>query len=595
LTQANSYTDIPASAIHKQLVRILQSPVFVQSERLSRFLRFTVETVLSDQPETLKEYVIGTEVYDRKPPYHPSQDSIVRTEARRLRGKLKEYYESEGSADLVLIYFRPGSYAPVFRLRETSAQEPPALDSFDGNLLVEGKGISIAVIPFQDISGQPASSTCAVAITDELIHELMRTEGCRVTSANFAKPLEQYGADLPELAKKLGVHVFFEGTVRQEGRHLRVTARIITADGFQLWSQRFEAEPEAGELFDISEQMARSLINRTRPELSSIRKLKASAGSDIWNLYPALLRAEALVDEGTPADVELAISQFEQIWQASPYFPRPLCNIAQCYYQLAVRGVGVSAAAISEARQKAQRACELDPEMIQCQGCLAALLSLEWNWSEAEKTFKRALRLGAHAVTYRQYALFMGVQGRFDECCHFLQKAEYLDPFSQRQRLAWARFVHISRRYREVDLYFPERSMHGSLPLEVRLQLAFVYLELERFEQAGRIAHEVRRHCGGQLAITAALAEVLARCAEMSSALELVNSFKLLSPIEGISRFRQASLAFALGDEAGALALLSTAHKERDPELIWLRVDPRFDVLRANRQFADASSFLTVI
>jgi TolB-like protein len=586
LNPANTYADIPASAIREELARILQSSVFVQSERLSRFLRFTVETVLSDETETLKEYVIGTEVYDRKPPYHPSQDSIVRTEARRLRGKLKEYYEAEGSADPVLIYFRPGSYAPVFRLREAATAEPDKAESINGNLLVEGKGISIAVIPFQDISGQPASSTCALAITDELIHELMRTEGCRVTSASFAKPLEQYGADLPALAKQLGVHVFFEGSVRQEGQRLRVTARIVTADGFQLWSQRFEAEPETGELFDISEQMARSLINRTRPELSSIRKLKASAGSDIWNFYPALLRAEALLDEGTPADVELAISQFEEISQASPHFPRPLCDIAQCYYQLALRGVGISAAAIAEARKKAQRACELDPEMIACQGSLAALLWLERNWREAEKIFQQALRLGAHAVTYRQYGLFLSVQGRFDECCHFLEKAQYLDPFSQRQKLAWARFIHISRRYQEVSQYFPERVMNGPLPAEVRLQLAFVYVDLGRPDEALRIVQDVRRHCGGQLAIAAVLAELLVRCGETSPAIELVTSFKLLSAKEGISRFRQSSLALALGDETGALSFLSTAHKERDPELIWLPVDPRFDGLRSNPQFA---------
>jgi hypothetical protein len=78
--------------------------------------------------------VIGAELYDRKPPYHPSQDSIVRTEARRLRSKLKEYYESEGSADPVLIYFRPGSYVPVFRLREGLTREAPAPKAVDGSL-----------------------------------------------------------------------------------------------------------------------------------------------------------------------------------------------------------------------------------------------------------------------------------------------------------------------------------------------------------------------------------------------------------------------------------------------------------------------------
>ena len=279
MTETDRQPDIPESGIREELGRILRSPIFVQSERLSRFLRFTVEAVLADKSNTLKEYVIGTDVYDRQPPYHPSQDSIVRTEARRLRAKLREYYETEGKADPVLIYFRPGSYAPVFRLRDASgAEDPTAPRPSEDELYIEGRGISIAVVPFESNSEDRASSTCAIAITDELIHELMRTEGCRVQSANSVTPLEQHSSDLPALAKKLGVHLFFEGSVRQEAQRLRVTARIVAPDGFQLWSQRFETEPEPDQIFNISEQIVRSLINRTRPEFSSVRKLRSSAG-----------------------------------------------------------------------------------------------------------------------------------------------------------------------------------------------------------------------------------------------------------------------------------------------------------------------------
>src|ERR1035438_9393833 len=84
--------EIAQEAIRQELSRILESPIFVQSDRLGPFLRYTVETALAGDAEILKEYLIGTDVYERKPPYHPSVDSIVRSEARRLRGKLKEYY-----------------------------------------------------------------------------------------------------------------------------------------------------------------------------------------------------------------------------------------------------------------------------------------------------------------------------------------------------------------------------------------------------------------------------------------------------------------------------------------------------------------------
>src|SRR5271170_3893027 len=111
---------VPEKAVRDELSRILESPIIAQSDRLVRFLRFTVDATLSGRADTLKEYSIGTEVYDRQDSFNPSDDSIVRSEARRLRTKLKEYYESSGKNDPVVICYRPGSYVPAFR---TSAQQ----------------------------------------------------------------------------------------------------------------------------------------------------------------------------------------------------------------------------------------------------------------------------------------------------------------------------------------------------------------------------------------------------------------------------------------------------------------------------------------
>ena len=104
---------VSIQAVAAQLERLCASATFRNSSRLSRFLRYTVERTLQGEGDTLKEYVIGTEVYDRGPPYHPSQGSIVRTEARRLRDKLKEFYGADGAKDEVLIYYRPESYQPL--------------------------------------------------------------------------------------------------------------------------------------------------------------------------------------------------------------------------------------------------------------------------------------------------------------------------------------------------------------------------------------------------------------------------------------------------------------------------------------------------
>jgi hypothetical protein len=176
VNELKAEVNISEEQIRDEVSRVLQSAVFVQSDRLSRFLRFTVETTLAGRADTLKEYLIGTEVYDRKPPYHPSADSIVRSEARRLRSKLKQYYESAGRDDPVFIYYRRGSYVPVFRLQRSG-----------------------------DRSG---------TVENDALGELLRAG------------LATQGLDLSFIGRELDVQIIFEGTVRV----LRAGAAVSSTD-----------------------------------------------------------------------------------------------------------------------------------------------------------------------------------------------------------------------------------------------------------------------------------------------------------------------------------------------------------------------------
>src|ERR1700721_4357573 len=92
-------------AIREQLTKLLRSRLFAKSERLGRFLKFTIDQVLAGKQDELKEYLIGIEVYDRRSPYNPTVDSIVRSEPRRLRGKLQQYYEFDGKKKTGGVFF----------------------------------------------------------------------------------------------------------------------------------------------------------------------------------------------------------------------------------------------------------------------------------------------------------------------------------------------------------------------------------------------------------------------------------------------------------------------------------------------------------
>jgi TolB-like protein/tetratricopeptide (TPR) repeat protein len=573
--------------VRAELARVLESPIFAQSERLGRFLRFAVEHAISGSEDGLKEYVIGTEVYDRKPPYHPTQDSIVRTEARRLRIKLKEYYESAGKDNPLCIYFRPGNYIPVFRPK-AAAPGQDASGSAEEQVFVEGAGIPVAVIPFLDASGQPLSSEFARGVTDELVHDLMHCEGVRVVATSSIAQLGSQAQDISSLAQRLGVQIIFEGSVRLEGARVRVTSRMVSADGFQLWSQRFDAEAVPSTFFDVQEQFASALVNRVRPRQSIIRNGEASAGSIVLSLHPSLLKAEAWLEEGNESEVQCALAKFHEIAQAAKGYARPIYGVAQCYCWMTLSGAPPSAGMVSLARSAAEQAVELDPESSEALATKGSILALEWDWTGAEEAFRQAAKLGFYASDARQFAMFLTLLGRFDDAWPYLDKAQLTDPFSHLQKVACAKFLYMSGRHQEAFEVFSEPLKYGPLPLEVQLYLALIHANLGQFDQARRLAQLILRNAGSQIPLRAGATEILARCGD--DAAPMAHEHKLLSSDAPLSRYRQALLSIALGDSEGALSLLSSALEGKEAELPWLAVDPRFVPIRLNARFAEIVS-----
>ena len=249
---------IAEETIRQQLARILQSSLFVQSEKLSRFLRFIVEHAVAGNQKHLKEYLIGCEVYDRKPPYNPSVDSIVRTEARRLRSKLRDYYEAEGKNDALYIHLRPGSYSPVFQSRAAVVALQNSAEVQKPLIFAKPADV-VAIFPFADLSGSTLSSKYARGIAEELAFMLLCAHGCRVISPVLAthSPAQEQGA--AAAMRRVGANVAVEGSVREENNHIRVIARILDGAGFHLWATRFDVDAGAHTIFALEEQIVAAL------------------------------------------------------------------------------------------------------------------------------------------------------------------------------------------------------------------------------------------------------------------------------------------------------------------------------------------------
>jgi TolB-like protein/Tfp pilus assembly protein PilF len=570
---------VPPEEALRALKRVLDSEIFVHSNRLSQFLRFAVEQTLNGHEESLKEYTIGTQAYGRKPDFDPSQDTIIRTEARRLRRKLKEYYEGEGKSDEVVIFIRSGSYVPVIRWRASLEGQATSPDLVSSELWIEGDGVRVAVTTFQAHSEDPIASAFAFGISDEIVHKLIKVPGVRVVSDASIRPHSQRPYPLSK-SDEHSAQIIIEGTVRSEQNRLRVTARVATSAGLLLWSQRFDASTEHEELVKLQEAVASALLNRVSPRESTVRAYVATPTQTLYQLYSEVLSADALLEEGSIPDITEALKRFEELAIRVPEYARLHCGIAQCCVALAQRGVAPSRQLIARADEACRRAMKMDTEVVDVHSTMGCILAQEWKWKAAEESFRAALRLGDQHSAHRDFSQFLLIHSRFDEAWTHLQIAEGLDTFSARQKTCAARFLYYSRWHRETREYYLHATQYGPQPIEAKIIRAFTEIQMGEVKFAITFAESLRRQVGTLPVYLGAIAEIFALCGKEGEARSLTADAALLTEESPISYFRKASLALSLKERAKSLEFLGKSLQQREAELPWIAADPRFDSIR---------------
>ena len=293
--------DLSEASIREALKKTLSSRLFATALRQSRFLQYTVEQTLQGKGTTrLKQYLLATEVFDRKDSFDPHVDPIVRVEASRIRAKLKAYYETEGQEDLILIEFPRGTYVPTFRRRMDPLKNTESGPDFPSRrrwirailiiiLLASVAAISrrlyavswihslwqsspdvpsariasIAVLPFVNSSNQKEFEYFSDGLTDELINALTKVESLHVVGRTSVFQFKGKMEDVREIGGKLNVRTVLEGAVRKDGERVRVTVELIDViDGYQLWSDVYDSENK--NVIQIQTDIARAVVKALR-------------------------------------------------------------------------------------------------------------------------------------------------------------------------------------------------------------------------------------------------------------------------------------------------------------------------------------------
>lgn len=234
------------NAIERQLERILQSPGFRKCAQLSRFLRFTVDQAVEGSNGASKETLIGIQIFGRRPDYDPGSDPVVRVEARRLRGKLAEYYDGEGREDPVRIEMPKGGYLPLFEIRHCAMADR-----------------SMAVLPFAHRASDVSLDALAEGLTSRLIARLATGGGWRMVSNTSVLRYRNCAQDARKIGEELSASLILEGSLRRAGKRFRCDAQLVSsADGLHRWAGSFDSGHR--DRFAVEDEFASLIVSGMR-------------------------------------------------------------------------------------------------------------------------------------------------------------------------------------------------------------------------------------------------------------------------------------------------------------------------------------------
>ena len=603
-----------------QLSTRSSSPGFANAERLTRFLRYTVEETLNGQTDKLKESLLGIDVFGRKPTYDPRVDAVVRTEAVKLRARLRDYYESEGREDEIIIDLPKGGYIPVFRFREKQPAESstPVVEIPKGRewkpavatllvLAVLGASIyfvlrtktrtpdaaptelsSIAVLPFADLSPEKDQEYFCDGMTEEIIDALSKIGGIRVVARTSSFAFKGKQQDIREIGKKLNVAAVLEGSVRKDGNRLRVTAQLNSvADGYHLWSETYERELK--DVFTVQDEISRAIVNTLQLKLSG-RILQPNSSPENVETYELYLQGRYHWSRWRTEGAEQAIHYFEAAIQKDPKYAPAYAGIAYSYCWLGFFGALPPTEAMPKARQAAEKALSLDDSLAAAHTALAYVKALyEFDWPVAEREFKRAIELNAgDADAHFGYGItYLTPQGRLDDAVREMQKARDLDPLSpvQANYLGLA-YQFVGRRADAIAQYKRALDLDPNF-VEARLHLANAYLDPGKFKDFyAELDRAEAVWADSRIEPTRAFGMALE--GRKAEALELLHKCENPGPGVFIQSTYIANVYAVLGDKEQMYRWLDKAYADRDGMLVYAnkqgcyrpyRSEPRFVAL----------------
>ena len=439
---------------------------------------------------------------------------------------------------------------------------------------------SLAVLPF---TSDAALEFVADGLTEGLINRLSRLPALRVMARSTVFRFKGPAVDPREAARAIGVRALVTGRVVQQGSALVVSAELVSADdGAQLWGRQYRLEAEqltsaqSAIASDLAAVLALPLLPETRRRLEEPETRSPAA----YNNY---LRGRFLLNRRTAASFRQAIELFDEAIRLDPAFAEAYTGLADCYGLLAFDAASPREN-MTRARAMATRALQLDPNLAEAHTSLAMVKALyDWDWAGAEAEFRRAIELNpGNATAHHWFGVHLNGQGRRAEAEAELRRALELDPLSRIITVNAAYPAHFQRDYATA-----ERLYRRALELDPTFVVAHEDLAL-LLEQTGRLEESARATATLlRLSQEPDLAARFEAESGYAAKLNLLRAHRVAqSRTEYVAPMVIADLSARLGDAEQAFTWLDRALEQRAAPLVYLKVDPRYRLLRADPRFA---------
>ena len=446
---------------------------------------------------------------------------------------------------------------------------------------------SVAVLPFDNTSGDAADEAFSDGLTDEVIGALGKVPELRVAGRTSVFALKGKGLGVRAAAETLGVGAIVEGSYRRSGNRLRIGAQLVSAaDGAVLWAETYDRE--MADVFAVQEGIARAIAGALRRRLDTRGERGSLAARPTGDLaaYELYLRGRYILNaRNSRAAILDAIRYFEQAVERDSTFANAHAKLADAYARLGALSHGHPDEEFARARSAAQRALALDDSLAEAHVALAHILfAFDFDWAASEREFRRAIALDPADVHARVlFAIPLQDQGRVDEALVQLDTARSIDPLSPLVGVVLGRVFVNARRPAEAI-----RPLREALALSPDLDLAYQQLGhayLQMGNRAEAIAAFQRAAALSGIRDSAHLAYAYAVVGQRAEAERIVRTLVESSARRYVPPFHIAIAYAGLGETDAAFAWLERGYTERGsfmdgievtPALLPLHQDPRW-------------------